>query len=631
MKPVSLLFALLCLALPCFSADLVIAENKSSNYQIVFPDELASQHLLQYVSLGAELIRVGIKNASGADVPLVRESQKAADKPAIYVGDTKALAAAGLSAKDFAKWEHAIAVKGNDIFIYGADWPNPFKNNSSWILYYAVGSLRASCVFAEKFLNTRVMGMTRSAQGMTDGVRTLPKETITVPEDFSYRVKPRFLSSDSDLGGMLYNVANNHLFDCGAAYDVHYHVRAIPQDKYYDKHPEYFALIKGERYKFNPTVYNHGEHSQYCLSNPEVQELIYQDALARADKGYKVVEFGQADGFLGCECENCKKMYGTDDWTEKLWCLHRDLSARLKAERPDVQVAIAAYGPTRRPPKSFKKFPVPMIIDVGGITPDLRKEWEGYNVVGMVAWIYPFGAFQASGFSPAASFAKLQKDKKFYHTTPVTTIYHCGISNASSIAGPWIYAWGRWDLDPEESVDTILHDYCLYSFGEKAAPYFEKFYKLMDSRMEKYPNPINLDVTTFDIKDTTLAVGIWSARYPEDVVAELTSLFEKAVSLCDEKNSMLPGLKIEFEYLRLTANVCNARKKWLETKAREDRVAIADAVEARTRFIESLPVKDDYIMAPGFKLVQPGLLKLGGTMYGRFRDVFEEDLEKLRK
>ncbi|MCQ2403947.1 MAG: DUF4838 domain-containing protein [Lentisphaeria bacterium] len=631
MKHFGIFFAFFCLALPCFSADLVIAENHSSNYQIVLPDDVGDAALLKYVDLGGKLIQSAVEKAAGAQLPLVRESQKEAGKPSIYIGATKALKAAGLSADGFAMWEHAIAVKGADIFLYGSDIKNPFKNKGDFFLYFTLGSLKSACVFAEKFIDTRVVGMTRGATGLTDGVRTLSKERIAVPEDFSYRQKARFLNCDYDKGGVLYCVANNFYPDCGAAYDVHYHAKAIPQEKYFKDHPEYFALIKGRRYYHHAGTLEQ-PRPQYCLSNPEVQELIYQNALERADAGYRVVEFGQSDGFMGCECENCQKMYDTKDWGEKLWCLHRDLAARLKAERPDVQVAISCYGPTHKLPKSFDKFPVDMIIDMAPVDARLLEGWKKFNVVGMAAWTYFVGgAYKPCGYSPASSFAELQAQNRYYRSTPVTSLYNCGILTAKAMSGPWIYAWGRWCNDENEDAAEILHDYCLYSFGEKAAPAFEKFFQLVDERMQAHSVDGPIDYNDFSQDLSSMAIMAWQARYPREVVEQLTKYFDEAVSLCDKGNGMVPPLMTEFTYLRLSANVCNALKEWKASASWEDRLVLADAIEARNNFIKGLPTKDGYLIGPGFEFVEAGKLQAGGNMSGTFGDIFDKDPEQFRR
>ena len=159
-------------------------------------------------------------------------------KPAIFVGNTKAAAKLGLSSKNFDRWEHAIVVKGKDIYCYGKDAGNPYKKSNmfaslkypDYFIHYTNGSLKAACTFAEKFLNTRFVIPSRNNYGEHEGVRTLPLAKVTVPEKFSYRKKARFAQM-SDMGGLLFSVANNFYFAPGEAYHVHYHVTAIPQDK----------------------------------------------------------------------------------------------------------------------------------------------------------------------------------------------------------------------------------------------------------------------------------------------------------------------------------------------------------------------------------------------------------------
>ena len=90
-------FCLLLAAGACFAAaagEIVIADGEKSGYQIVVPDPAGNRALDDYVALGGKVIRTAVKKASGAEVPLVTESKKIPGKPAIYVGNVKALAKA---------------------------------------------------------------------------------------------------------------------------------------------------------------------------------------------------------------------------------------------------------------------------------------------------------------------------------------------------------------------------------------------------------------------------------------------------------------------------------------------------------------------------------------------------------
>ena len=622
-----LLIAACCALFPLRGADLLIADGGKSSYQIVVPDPCGDPGLDKFVSLGGELLRHTIRKASGAEVPLVGESKRIPGKPAIIIGNTRALAKLGLSTRDFVRWEHAVTVKGKDIYIYGKDLPNPLKNVKfpQWFVYYTVGSLKGACVFAEKFTNTRVVGIVHNTYGLHDGVRTLPQKQIKVPADFSYRNKPRFLFNNANpLGGMLYSVANNHYFNCSEDYRVHYHVKAVPQGKYAKTHPEYFALIDGKRYIHRGD--RDGVRPQYCLTNPEVQRLIYEEALQRADGGYAVIEFGQSDGFRGCECDKCKAWYNTSNWGEKLWCFHRDLALKLEKDRPGVTPAIACYGPTHHNlPASFSRFPTKrMIIDVAPATPNVLAAMEKYNVDGLVAWTYFFGSYLPCGFSPARSFGELKSELEKLARTRVYAFYNCGYGCDPAINGPWIYVFSKLCGDQNLDTDQLLGEYCRFGFGEKAAPDFVRFFKLIDARLDKYRPAADQDFNNFG-RRSLFALPFWNLRYPPEVLDQLEKIFDQAVKKSDPGNFMVKELKVEFEYLRLTARAAHAAAAVQKDPSRPNLLALADALEKRNGFIDKLPrSKRNTERVAGY----PGTpaaarLKAGGSMFGVFGPLFD--------
>ena len=606
-------------------AELVIAEKGGSPYQIVVPESSGNKRLDHFVRLGGSVLRTALRKAAGAEAPLVSESKKLANRPAIFVGSTEALRKAGLSSRDFAPWEYAIAVRGKDIYIYGRDCPAPLKEVPSRYLYYSVGSLKGCCTFAEKFLNTRFVGPVMNSDRENDGVRTLPLAKITVPDDFSFRRKPRF-TLQGDNGGMLYAAANNFTAGTGNRFDVHYIDKVIPVAKYAKSHPEYFAVINGKRYL-------RADMPQYCMSNPEVQRIVFEDALKRADRGYPVVELGQQDGFIGCECAKCKAWYGTPDWGEKMWLFQRDTMAKLLKARPGIQVGIACYGVTHCVPKSFKRFPGKgVFIDIAPARKDLLEKWKQFNVVGMNAWAYSMGSYLACGYSPADSFEKLRREVKILRNTPVTSLYLCGYMTSFALNGPWLYAWGKFMDDPDADTKVLLGDYCRFAFGEKAAPGFIRFFSIIDEQMKKFPLVPGQDFNDVDgRKPRQSALKLWQNRYPPQVLRELCRLFDESVKLCAPDNGMLPRLKVEFEYMRLSAAVCNAIAAMDRNNTPENRRRLADALERRNAFIEALPErKRDGWIPVGFQSATKAGLRKGGPMAGTFGGAFNSDPKLLR-
>ena len=617
------------LLLPLAGADIIIADGKKSVYTVVVPDTSGEKNLDFYVTLAGEMLQHVIKKASGAQLKLVKESEFKGNTPAIYVGNTKALTKAGLSSEKFDLWEHAIAVKGKNIFVYGKDLPSPFKKRAKAYVHMINGTLKGACTFAEKFVNTRFVLCRNHKAGIHDGISTLPQKKITIPEKYFYRKCPQFMSTTGDSLGLFYMIANGWMFYGGNAFNAHSHAVAIPQAKYFKSNPEYFAFINGKRY-FCPG----GRQPHYCLSNKKVQELIYQELLSRARTGARIVEVGQSDGFKPCECKNCEAWYGVKEWSEKLWCFHRDLAARIWKDSPGTQVSIMCYGPTQKLPTTFTRFKSPnVIIDVAPPRYHILKGLQKFNIKGIVSWTYFFGAYMASSHSPARDFAALQRCAASLYGYRIKGIYNCGQFTAPSLEGPWYYAYGKWLEDKDIPAEKLLDDYCRFSFGEKAAPAFKAFFKAIDERLKAVPLP---DPTLDDWNDlegnknrSIYAIPFWQKRYPADVMKKLDSLFNKAVALCDPGYHDLHALKTEYEYLRRAAAICNAKKVYDDAPDDVKFAKLLDAVAARNKFIASLPEdknRKGYIDRKKCYLwTRLSALKDGGYMRGRFGGIFEID------
>lgn len=615
-------------ALALSAAGLTIADGQKSVYTVVVPDTSGDTSLDKYVTLAGEVIQHTVKKASGAQMKLVKESAFDGKTPAIYVGNTKALQKAGLSSQKFDLWEHAIQVKGKNVFVYGRDIPSPFKRNKNYTQTIN-GTLKAACTFAEKFVNTRFVVYRNHSAAIHDGIRTLPQKKIVLPDNYSFRRRPQFMSTTGDSMGVLYTVANGWLYYGGLALNAHSHASAIPQAKYFKTNPEYFAFINGKRY-FCPG----GRQPHYCLSNKNVQELIYKELLTRAKTGAHMVELGASDGFKPCECKNCEAWYNTKEWSEKLWCFHRDLAARLWKDSPKTLVSIMCYGNTQVLPKTFSKFLSPnVVIDVAPPSRKVLEQWKKFNIKGIISWTYFFGCYMATGFSPARDFDTLQQCAASLYGYNIRGIYNCGQFTAPSLEGPWYYAYGKWLEDKTIPADKLLTDYCRFSFGEKAGPAFKAFFKYLDSRLkvEKLPNPIREDWSDLE-GNANLRINtipFWQKRYPEEAMKKLDALFFKAVSLCDPKNPDLEPLKIEYEYLRRAAAICNAKKVYDENTTDANFSKLLDAVAARNRFLEKLPEdpqRPGYIdRRKCYLWAKLALIKDGGYMRGRFGGIFEID------
>jgi hypothetical protein len=143
----------------------------------------------------------------------------------------------------------------------------------------------------------------------------------------------------------------------------------IPPEDYYEKHPEYFAIIGDQRIK--PTQKEGGllQGGQLCATNPAVRREISNKMLAYANKHPELTCIGinPNDGFGWCECAECMSFYDKSRRgdlysvsehvyrTEKLMRdFHADIARQVRAKRPDLIVCNCAYINYVEPGEEFR-------------------------------------------------------------------------------------------------------------------------------------------------------------------------------------------------------------------------------------------------------------------------------------
>ena len=106
--------------------------------------------------------------------------------------------------------------------------------------------------------------------------------------------------------------------DVGINWKWHFHTFRIliPPEKYHAEHPEYFALVNGER-KVTDSK-SHG--NQLCTSNPDVIREVGENMIAVLDEdpSIEIITLSPNDGGGFCECENCTALDEPErDWFAK--------------------------------------------------------------------------------------------------------------------------------------------------------------------------------------------------------------------------------------------------------------------------------------------------------------------------
>ena len=127
--------------------------------------------------------------------------------------------------------------------------------------------------------------------------------------------------------------------------------RLIHPDEYGEDHPEYFALVDGERKLDAPW-----DLPQLCMTNPGVLELMIEkvrEEIAR-NPHLRTISVGHMDNEEYCQCADCAAINEREESTAGATIAFvNEVAERIEEEHPDVLIGTYAYQYTRKPPKNI--------------------------------------------------------------------------------------------------------------------------------------------------------------------------------------------------------------------------------------------------------------------------------------
>jgi hypothetical protein len=593
-------------AADALAAELVLAAGGRSDYQLVVPDQAPSPAIGECLNQAARLLQTAFQ-ANRCEVPVVPEAKRDPAKPAIYLGNTAFARAAGVEVTALVGWGYVLRVVGKDLIIAGHDHPAKGEaDNERRPNWDRVGTAKAAADFGRQFLGVRflypeiapynpVSAAAKIDLLASPAIEFLPRTTIAVPADLNVQKTPVLrVNTSHPAGGSFYDLAHNRFPRVDEVFGGHTWERAVPPEKHFAAHPEYFALVNGARLKPD------SGHAQYCLSNPDVQELIYRDLASWLDRGYAAVDLGQPDGFRECQCENCAKLFDTgSDWGEKIWIFHRRVAERLQQSHPGRQVTMMSYILTAAPPKTFTRFPANTCLMLTGTNEADIAPWRGYEVPrGFTGYIYNWCPNLGTRYTPMRTPGFVETQVQRLAANRIQAIYRDGPGQLFGLEGPVYYVMGRLLDDPEQHrAKDLLPEFCDAAFG-RSAWYMRSFYDQLNHAITLYSDHLGTrcDHWTYQPlegrprKTVTDPFQLLAFLYTPNLLAALDADLSQAEKLAntDKIKTRLALVRTEFEYLRHLARVvhlCHAYQLQPDAASRD---RLLDAIDARNAWIASL-------------------------------------------
>ena len=278
-----------------------------------------------------------------------------------------------------------------------------------------------------------------------------------------------------------------------------YHI--LPPEDYFDEHPEYYTLVKGER----THLHSSGRPSMVCVSNPDLPRIIADRAIELFDSDPHAERFAvgaEDEPSYWCECEPCKALDTEPvDWStngEKTmpmtdrWLYLINQVADLVAERhPDKYIHTFAYASTRQPPKEHLPRPNVMIElcwwyrcfkhDMPDRTcPTNRQGMQLFERWRKLSPIAIYGYLDYHNFEAPCPY--YHSDADFYQTVHARGVRHISDEWDSTFTSSPLLLNLRarllWDL--ETDVDAYIEDFCRIAYGP-AAEHVEAYFRALEA------------------------------------------------------------------------------------------------------------------------------------------------------
>lgn len=272
-------------------------------------------------------------------------------------------------------------------------------------------------------------------------------------------------------------------------YWVHTFNRLLPSAQYGKTHPEYYAYFNGKRQP--------GAASQWCLTNPEVVEIVSAriDSLFAANPGRNIISVSQNDGnHTNCTCPECARLDSINGGpTGSLIYFLNKVAER----RPDKQFSTLAYLYTMHPPKQIKPRSNVniMLCDIdchretsltgNASGQDFMKALTGWSKISDNIFVWDYGINFDGYLTPFPNFDILQPNIQIFRDNHVKMHFS---QIASSRGGDfaelrtWLVSKLMWN--PDADMDSLMNVFHQGYYGA-AAPYMIQYHKDMKAALTR--------------------------------------------------------------------------------------------------------------------------------------------------
>ena len=455
LKPGLCLLALMLIFPFCTYAQTVLVKNRKPVGRIIVPSNNETD------KCAANLMQDFTKRISGAELPIVFAA--ATPKKGDVLIESKQVNGVkedgfSLSTKD--GYLHIIGGTGN-------------------------GSIYGVVTLLEKYLGCNYWGENEYS---VPSLATIELKAIDMIDNPAFRYRQsQCYAMKTDTVYKLWNRLEEPNETFAANYWVHTFDKLLPSAVYGEKHPEYYSYFNGKRHP--------GKASQWCLTNPEVFEIVAArlDSIFKANPDKHIISVSQNDGnYTNCVCDSCKAV---DEYEGALSGNVIRFLNKLAARFPDKEFSTLAYLYTMNPPKHVKPLPnvnimlcdidckreVPLPENESGQA--FMKAMEGWSAITNNIFVWDYGINFDGYLTPFPNFHILKDNIKLFKDHHATMHFsQIAGSRGGDFAELRAYMVSKLMWNPEADSDSLMETF-LNGYYKEAAPYIYQYIKVMEGAL----------------------------------------------------------------------------------------------------------------------------------------------------
>ena len=506
----------------------------------------------------AEELQKFVEEMSGARLPIVTD----ADKPQgslVLVGNSTLVEQTEphmefekLPAESF-----SLLTGGNRVLIGG----DTQVKEGDWVLIVGDrqrGTLYGVYTFLEKL----------GCRWFTRDVCVIPKKPTLVIEPLDEIQKPAFeyrepfFTEASDKDWAARNRINGSSMNLDESTGgkfiyypfVHTFYQILPAQEYFGEHPEYFALVDGQRRSAN---------AQLCLTNPSVLRLTINKVLEwmKQHPEASIYSVSQNDCEGWCECDACQRVEQEEGGAHSGPILRfvNAVAMEVAKQHPDKLIDTLAYWYSEPPPLHARPLPNVRIrlcpIGACEAHPYENCKDDAYFMNHLRAWskitnqlyIWHYVTNFSHYLLPFPDFDELAANIPMYRKNGVVGIFFEGDfaeGGGGENAELRSYVMARLLWNPKVDVDKIIDEFMAAYYGKAARP-MRAYFNLLHRQVRPAPRGKGQHMWIY--------TNPGASYLSQEFIAQAQKLFQEAEAAADDDatRTRVRKARLSIDYVRL--------------------------------------------------------------------------------